>query len=68
MIPAFSPAIASIVEPNCFVWSRLMDAAHSIADRHALETLARVERWALDEVPLPGKLDEPPVAILSMTA
>ena len=33
-----------------------MDAAHSIADRHALEILARVERWALDEVALPGKL------------
>jgi polyhydroxyalkanoate synthase subunit PhaC len=33
-----------------------MDAARSIADRHALEVLARVERWALDEVPLPGKL------------
>jgi len=33
-----------------------MDAALSIADHHALDIHARVERWALDEVPLPGKL------------
>jgi hypothetical protein len=33
-----------------------MDAALSIADHHALDLHARVERWALDEVPLPGKL------------
>jgi polyhydroxyalkanoate synthase len=33
-----------------------MDAALSISDHHAMELHARVERWALDEVPLPGKL------------
>ena len=33
-----------------------MDAALSITDHHALDIHARVERWALDEVPLPGKL------------
>jgi polyhydroxyalkanoate synthase len=33
-----------------------MDAAMSIADPLAMEIHARVERWALDEVPLPGKL------------
>ena len=48
--------MSALASPGTFVWSRLMDAAHSIADRHALETLARVERWALDAVPLPGKL------------
>ena len=48
--------MSALASPGTFVWSRLMDAAHSIADRHALEILGRVERWALDEVPLPGKL------------
>ena len=33
-----------------------MDAAMSISDPLALEIHARVERWALDEMPLPGKL------------
>ena len=33
-----------------------MDAAMSSADPLAMEIHARVERWALDEVPLPGKL------------
>jgi polyhydroxyalkanoate synthase len=37
-------------------WSRLVDATLSMADQHAMEIHARVERWALDEVPLPGKL------------
>jgi polyhydroxyalkanoate synthase len=48
--------MSALASPGTFVWSRLIDAAHSIADRHALEILGRVERWALDEVPLPGKL------------
>jgi polyhydroxyalkanoate synthase len=33
-----------------------MDAALSLTDHHALEIHARIERWALDEVALPGKL------------
>jgi len=32
-----------------------VDAALSIADNSAPDIHARVERWALDEVPLPGK-------------
>src|SRR5262249_52822844 len=47
---------SALASPGTFVWSRLMDAAMSIADPLAMETHARVERWALDEVPLPGKL------------
>ena len=42
--------------PEAFVWARLKDAAQSISDNFALEIHARVERWALDEVSLPGKL------------
>src|SRR5215472_4055187 len=47
---------SALASPGAFVWSRLMDAAMSIADPHAIDIHARVERWALDEVPLPGKL------------
>jgi polyhydroxyalkanoate synthase subunit PhaC len=47
---------SALASPRTFVWSRLMDAAMSIADPLAMEIHGRVERWALDEVPLPGKL------------
>jgi polyhydroxyalkanoate synthase len=48
--------MSAMASPGTFVWSRLMDAALSVADHHALDIHARVERWALDEVALPGKL------------
>jgi len=48
--------MSALASPGTFIWSRLMDAAFSIADYHALDIHGRVERWALDEVPLPGKL------------
>ncbi len=48
--------MSALASPDTFIWSRLADAALSISDRQALETHMRVERWALDEVPLPGKL------------
>jgi polyhydroxyalkanoate synthase len=47
---------STLASPDTFICSRLMDAAVSISDSHAMEIHARVERWALDEVPLPGKL------------
>jgi pimeloyl-ACP methyl ester carboxylesterase len=47
---------SALASPRTFIWSRLMDAAMSSADPLAMEIHARVERWALDEVPLPGKL------------
>jgi len=47
--------MSALASPDTFVWSRLMDVALSVTDRTAWETHARVERWALDEVPLPGK-------------
>ena len=47
--------MSALASPDTFVWSRLTDAALSVANPTALETHARVERWALDEVPLPGK-------------
>jgi poly[(R)-3-hydroxyalkanoate] polymerase subunit PhaC len=48
--------IATLASPGTFIWSRLMDTAASVTDRQTLEINARVERWALDEIPLPGKL------------
>ena len=48
--------MSALASPDTFIWSRLADAALSVTDNHALEIHARVERWALDEVPLPGKL------------
>jgi polyhydroxyalkanoate synthase subunit PhaC len=48
--------ISVLASPDTFVWSRLTDAALSVADETALETHARVERWALDEVPLDRRL------------
>ena len=48
--------MSALSSPDTFIWSRLMDAALSIADPHAMEIHARVERWALDEVALPGRL------------
>lgn len=47
---------SALASPDAFIWSRLRDAAFSVTDSHAMEIHARVERWALDEVPLPGKL------------
>ncbi len=48
--------MSAMASPETFVWERLLDAALSAADPHAMETHARIERWALDEVALPGKL------------
>jgi polyhydroxyalkanoate synthase len=48
--------MSAVAAPGTFIWSRLIDAAFSITDHHAFEIHARVERWALDEIPLSGKL------------
>jgi polyhydroxyalkanoate synthase len=48
--------MSALASPATFVWSRVIDAAFSVGDARALDIHRRVERWALDEVPLPGKL------------
>lgn len=48
--------ISAMASVKTFVWSRLADAALSLGDRQAIDMHARVERWTLDEAPLPGKL------------
>jgi polyhydroxyalkanoate synthase len=49
-------SMSALASPSTFVWSRYLDAALSSTDRRSLDIHARVERWALDEVPLPGRL------------
>jgi polyhydroxyalkanoate synthase len=48
--------VSALTSPSTFVWSRLMDAVLSLADPAATAIHARVERWSLDEAPLPGRL------------
>lgn len=50
--------LAVLAAPEAFVWARLLDAVASSADPRAWETHLRVERWALDEMPLAGPLVE----------
>jgi polyhydroxyalkanoate synthase len=47
---------SAAASPHTFIWSRLMDAILSAGDGRAADIHARIERWALDEVALPGKL------------
>lgn len=48
--------LSVLASPETFVWSRFVDASLSMTDLRAIEIHARIERWALDEVPLSGKL------------
>ena len=48
--------LSAMASPQTFLWSRLADAALSAADESARDVHARVERWAFDEVALPGRL------------
>ena len=62
---AGSPIPGSVVNllsvgtlPDALQWQRLHDFVGSLADPRALAIHARVERWTLDEFPLPGQLFE----------
>ena len=48
--------LCTLACPETFVWSRLADMGLSMSDPQALAVHARVERWALDEFPLPRRL------------
>jgi polyhydroxyalkanoate synthase len=48
--------VSALASPSTFIWSRLMDAVLSLTDPAATAIHARVERWALDEAALPGRL------------
>ena len=48
--------VSALASPDAFVWARFRDAVHSIGAPTAMDVHVRVERWALDEVSLPGPL------------
>jgi polyhydroxyalkanoate synthase len=48
--------LSAWASPETFVWSRLLDATVSSADPAARAIHARIERWALEEAPLPARL------------
>jgi polyhydroxyalkanoate synthase len=46
----------ALATPDIFVWARFADFALGLHDPRAIEMHMRVERWALDELPLSGRL------------
>jgi polyhydroxyalkanoate synthase len=48
--------VSALACPEAFVWERFSDALLSMADAEARAMHACVERWTLDEAPLPGRL------------
>ncbi len=59
VVPGFVLSeFCAIASPDIFLWSRWADLALGIADPSALEMHMRIERWALDELPLSGRLVE----------
>ncbi len=48
--------LSAMADPMSFVWSRMGDIAATMADPSGLAMETRVERWALDELPLPAAL------------
>ena len=48
--------LCALACPETFVLARLTDAGVSLSDPHAAITHANIERWALDEFPLQGRL------------
>lgn len=53
---SFLGAASLRASPATFGWDRFVDFAASLRAPDALATHLRVERWALDEFPLPGRL------------
>ena len=52
-VPGSLLTLASLLaSPTTFGWSRWLDRLASLPDARALQTHLRVERWALDELPL----------------
>lgn len=46
----------ALIAPGSFVWQRMIDAFLSFTDPAAFDIHVRIERWALDEVPLSARL------------
>jgi polyhydroxyalkanoate synthase subunit PhaC len=54
----FLDFVSIIASPMSFVGARWLDHLAAIGDARAATTQLRVERWALDEFPLPGRFFE----------
>jgi polyhydroxyalkanoate synthase subunit PhaC len=48
--------LSALASPISFIWSRMADTVFSLADASAMALHGRIERWALDEVALSGRL------------
>lgn len=55
---SFLNAVSGVADPVSFHVARYADLLASLGDRSRLATHLRVERWTLDESPLPGQLFE----------
>jgi poly[(R)-3-hydroxyalkanoate] polymerase subunit PhaC len=53
---SFLNVVSTAAAPDAFQWERWLDAATSLHDPAAWQLHLRVERWTLDEFPLPGRL------------
>lgn len=59
IVPGFVLSeFCAIATPDIFVWSRWGDLMRGLDDLRAIEMHLRIERWALDELPLSGRLVE----------
>ncbi len=48
--------LSALASPAAFIWPRFLDISPGLPDPRVATIRARVERWALDEVALPGVL------------
>jgi polyhydroxyalkanoate synthase len=57
VVPGFVLSnFCAVASPDIFLWPRWADLVLGLADPSAVEMYMRIERWALDELPLPGRL------------
>ena len=61
---SFLSAISFLASPHTFGATRCADFARSLANPQALRTHLQVERWTLDEMPMPRQLFEEVVELL----
>jgi polyhydroxyalkanoate synthase len=53
---SFLNSVSLMASPTTFAWSRFEDFMQCLPDGEAMATLLAVERWTLDEKPLPEQL------------
>jgi polyhydroxyalkanoate synthase len=61
---AFTALLSTAAAPEAFVLQRWADLGASLGDSLAIAVHARVERWALDEFAMPGRLFEEVLELL----